>query len=210
MPAYKTYRTHPAFLALFWLVMACTTPAYLDKEALQNYVQDVDHGVSITKEWNDVKISVINRPTGLLLAQELDAGKEISYESLQKLQEKYGHHYYFVIGFSRGNKELLYNTGASYDAFSQQLQTLAFRMPDYLTMTTSTADTIPVADFAFPRTYGMGGSTQLMVVFDKNKAKGKKWVQVNLNEFGFGLGNQRFRFNVKDLEKVPELKIENS
>jgi hypothetical protein len=48
-------------------------------------------------------------------------------------------------------------------------------------------------------------STDLIFSFDKKKTKDQDWVQFNLNEFGLNTGNKRFRFNMKDLERVPTL-----
>ncbi|HEY9006529.1 MAG TPA: hypothetical protein VIM75_10355, partial [Ohtaekwangia sp.] len=64
-------------------------------------------------------------------------------------------------------------------------------------------------DFMLNRTYGMSNSTDLLFVFSKEKAKGKDWIQFNLNELGLGIGNQRFRFEMRDLENVPEVTFEN-
>jgi hypothetical protein len=55
------------------------------------------------------------------------------------------------------------------------------------------------------RTYGLSSTTDLLFVFNKKKAAGTDWVQFNLNEFGLGLGNQRFRFSTMDLEETPQI-----
>lgn len=202
------YKFRSAFLLFFGILLwsvSCKTRYPLDEEALKNYVLDVDNGLTLTKEKNNIKVSVTNRPTGLLMARELP-GRLASEKVVKELQLKYDDHYYFVVSLSKEGKELLYQANGGYNDFSDRLRTLAFRMPQYLNMTTAT-DTIPISDYVFPRTYGMGGATELLVVFEKSKTKEKEWVQLNLNEFGFGLGNIRFRFRVKDLESVPKLKI---
>ena len=70
-------------------------------------------------------------------------------------------------------------------------------------MATAAQDTIPVADFILNRTYGLASSTDLLVVFNNQKAQGKEWGQFNLNEFGVNTGSLRMRFRVTDLEECP-------
>jgi hypothetical protein len=80
-------------------------------------------------------------------------------------------------------------------------------MNDFVTLTTA-QDTIPVGDFMLNRTYGMSNSTDLLFVFSRDKAKDKDWVQFNLNEFGLGAGNQRFRFRTNDIADAPGVDFE--
>ncbi|MCG8385703.1 MAG: hypothetical protein MJA30_09195 [Cytophagales bacterium] len=187
--------------AIFSLVLlhACGPPGLLDEGELRAYVLNPSNGLTISRSQENVQVRVSYHPTGLLLASDLGSADLVEQ---QKLYEGY---HYFLISLSKEGKELLYNEQGD---FSNRLRTLAFNMSKYLNLTTSQADTIPVADYTFPRTFGMSGATQLLVVFDRSKTKEKDWVQLNMNEFGFGIGNQRFRFRVKDLENAPGLKID--
>lgn len=194
-------------LRIYWIIATvamtgCTVPEYLDEEGLQQLVLDPSYGLTETKKQHDYQTVVSNRPTGLLLAQQLD---HTSKTELEKLRHQYDQYYYFTLSLSKGNKEILYQGTEGLGAFSGQLNVLAYGMGQFLNMTTSGGDTIPMADYTFSRTFGMGTGTQLMAVFDKSKASKCDWVQLNLNELGFGLGNQRFRFRVEDLENVPKL-----
>jgi hypothetical protein len=87
--------------------------------------------------------------------------------------------------------------------YGDLVQTLSFRMGDYVTLTTDANDTIPVSDFVLNRTYGFSNSTDLLFVFDRKKAEEKEWVQFNLNECGLGIGNQHFRFKMDDIKSIP-------
>ena len=193
------------FLVVFAGFVGCGPPASLDQRALAAYAQDPDHGLRMARHRNGYDITVQYRPQGLLVAQAL-AGGQANAQKQADLEKQYAGHYYFVVSIAKNNKEALYNTGSGYGTFSGQLKTLAFGMGELLHMATSAGDTIPLADHAFPRTFGLGSATQLLAVFDKSKAMGKEWVQINLGELGFGLGQQRFRFKVVDLEKAPKLK----
>jgi hypothetical protein len=74
-------------------------------------------------------------------------------------------------------------------------------------LVTSQADTIPVGDYAFQRTYGMGSSNALLFAFPRAEKARPEWIQFDLNEFGLGTGSLRFRFRQQDLEAVPPLKF---
>ena len=78
-------------------------------------------------------------------------------------------------------------------------------MDNYVQMTTSEQDTIPLIDFAYPRLYQYGGSTQVMLVFDREKLQEDEWVQLTLDDIGLGVGRQHFRFQMDDIRNVPPL-----
>ncbi|HEY9047244.1 MAG TPA: hypothetical protein VIN08_15170, partial [Ohtaekwangia sp.] len=144
--------------------------------------------------------------TDLWVYQEIGKHKATP-EQIDTLRKKYSQYLYFILSLSANNKEALHQ--AASDQYGDLVQTLSFRMNNYVTLTTSVNDSIPVGDFMLNRTYGMSNSTDLLFVFSKEKAKGKDWIQFNLNEFGLGIGNQRFRFEMRDLEKIPEVTFEN-
>ncbi|MEO1054882.1 MAG: hypothetical protein AAFX87_29885 [Bacteroidota bacterium] len=198
--------TIPVSLLLLLVTISCT-PQFLSEKELQAYVQDIDNGLSKKKAFKGYEVQVTYRPQDLLIAQETRGATEVDVKELEKLTKKYEDYYYFILSLSRDNKEALYKTGGGYDQFSDMVQTLSFRMANHVNMTTAGRDTIEVADYVFPRTYGMGGATNLMFVFNKKEAEGDEWVQLNLKEFGLGLGNQNFRFRKEDLDGAPKIKF---
>jgi hypothetical protein len=122
---------------------------------------------------------------------------------VNELRKRYDPYLYFVVSLSKNDREALHQVDRA--QYGDLVQTMSFRMPEYVTMTTSDHDTIPVGDFMLNRTYGMSTSTDLLFVFSREKAKDREWVQFNLNEFGLGVGNQRFRFRTEDLKNVPKI-----
>jgi len=180
-------------------------PEYLNQQELNAFLQETSNGLSKEKEQGDIKVKVTYRPTDLLVAQEL--GKDYDVEKATALQGKYGAYAYFMVNMEVGGQDALYGTSTGQSDFSSKLQALSFAMADYVNLTTSSQDTIPVADYAFPRTFGLSKSTNLMFVFSKEKMQGKEWISFNLNEFGLKSGDQRFRFKLSDLENIPKLKL---
>jgi hypothetical protein len=189
---------------LLFLAVAACKPQFLAPADLRAYISDEDNGLKKTIKLKDTQVTVLYRPTDLLVYQEI-GDDTTNAAKIRELRTKYDQNLYFILSLSTASKESLHLTTGS--QYSDLVQTLSFQMSEYVSMTTAANDTIPVADFILNRTYGMSNSTDLLFVFDKDKAKGKDWVQFNLNEFGLGMGNQRFRFNVKDLDEVPEIQF---
>jgi hypothetical protein len=191
-------------LFLFTILISCSAPEYLTPEQLNKYVFDVDNGLTQKTEINGYLVDVTYRPTDLLLKQEI-GDQPVSADKIKSLRSKYEPYYYFVLNLSKNNKEALHQVDGGMGQYSELVQTLSFRMSNYVNLTTTAQDTIPTGDFILNRTYGLSNATSLLFVFSKEKAKDKDWIQFNLNEFGLGIGNQRFRFKTKNLERTPKI-----
>lgn len=199
-------KTKVLFVSVLIFTIACGPSPFDAAEALSEFAtssgdltkSSTSHGYTIT---------VAYRPTDLLVHQEM-GNAPFSSEAIGSLRKKYSDYYYFILSLSRNNKEALYQPEGGLVQYSELVQTLSFRMKNYVTLTTSASDTIPVGDFILNRTYGLSQSTDLLFVFNKEKTRKKEWVQFNLNELGLDIGTQRFRFKTKDLEDVPEINFE--
>jgi len=195
----------PNFLILIgWLTASCT-PNHLTEDELRKYILDADHGLTKEVVIDDFKVSATFRPTDLLIAQEVSSPADTI--QINRLKKKYGDHYYFVLALSRNGREAIQAGTLPQDQFSELLQTISFRMGAFITLTTSRQDTIPLADFAYTRTFGMGGSNDILRVFNKERITDQQWVQINLAEFGLGLGRQSLKFNCKDLDNIPRIEF---
>ena len=188
---------------ILFLLFSCK-PDSLSKKELTAFVSDEENGLKKSIDLGNIKVEVFYKPADLMVHQEI-SHDVIDITALSALREKYKNYYYFIVSLSSDNKDALQQTG---DRYGELIQTLSFRMNDYVTLTTPTMDTIPVRDFILNRTYGLSKSTDLLFVFDNEKALDKEWVQFNLNELGLGIGNQRFRFRVSDLQQVPGIKFD--
>jgi len=192
-----------------FMAVLCTfscTPSHMDKQELNEWLLDESNGLSAEKEIGGIKLRATFRPTDLLIDQSLRGKYEEAKES--ELRGKYEAYAYFVLTMEKGGEDALYGTSGSQADFSEKLQTIAFRMGDFVNITTSAQDTIPVADYAFPRTFGIAKSTSLMFAFNKEAFKNKEWVSFNLNEFGLNTGDQRFKFQLSDIHNTPKLKFQ--
>jgi hypothetical protein len=193
-----------AITCLILLSLFACKPAFVSNEDLISFVDDPDNGLRKTVSIGGNTIIVTHKPTDLLVYQETK-NNLVDFREIQKLRKNYDQNLYFTLSLSRGNKEALHQVGP--DQFSDLVRTLSFEMANYVTVTTSSADTIPVSDFILNRTFGYGNRTNLLFVFSNEKSINQEWIQFNLNEFGMGTGNQRFRFAMDDLEEIPKIKF---
>ena len=189
------------FILLMPFVTSCKETV-VSPEELNRYVADESNGLRKLVSVGPSTIEVTYRPTDLLVLQEVKNSSP-SQQQIEVARTKYDKYLYFILSLSINDREALQQVGGS--EYSELVQTFSFRMNNYVTLTTAVNDTIPVADFMLDRTFGMSSSTDILFVFNREKAKGKTWVQFNLNEFGLGTGNQRFRFDTNEINDVPAI-----
>jgi hypothetical protein len=188
----------------FLFSLGCTAE-YLPKEELVEFIADEDNGLSISHDVNGFQLKVSYHPTDLLVLQETGEKSIPPGGALESIRDKYKDYHYFILSISKGRKEALYSGQESQGQFSELIQTLSYRMGNHVNLTTSRQDTVFLADYIYQRTYGMSEATNLLFVFSEEEIKEPEWIQFNLKEFGLGLGNQNFRFNMRDLRQAPKL-----
>ncbi|MEQ8627857.1 hypothetical protein [Ekhidna sp.] len=182
---------------------SCTTPEYLPEKELYEYLGDENHGVSRTINTGGVTMKMTYRPNDFLIWQELD-GEEDSAR-IKEVVNNYSQYLYFVMQLQAGEQDALYGTAADQSDFSDKLQTLSFRMPQYINMTTAEQDTIPLADAYYSRMFGMSKSSDVLLVFNAEQVNDDEWISINSKEFGFKTGRRSFRFRLEDLRNTPKL-----
>lgn len=197
----------PTYYLLAVIIGLCSCQSgYMHKEELEAYVSDADHEVTKEREYKGYKVQVTYKPSDLLILQENNDSEQLDSSSYSRLYQKYHNYYYFILELSRGDKEVLMQHATSPE-YTELVQTLSFRMGQYVNLTTSERDTIPVGDYTFPRTFGMGSSNALMFAFSKADVEQDEWLKFNLQEFGLGLGIQSFRFDIEKLESTPRIEF---
>ncbi|MEQ9404089.1 MAG: hypothetical protein RIM99_10910 [Cyclobacteriaceae bacterium] len=189
-------------LILLVILSSCQPPDYLSQKELQNYIQDTSNGLSDEQEAGSLTMKVSYRPNDFLIWQEAE-GKELA--DINEIGERYGDYAYFVLQLKAGKKDALYGTSASQAEFNNKLQTLSFRMNQFVNMTTSEKDTIPVADFYYTRMFGLSKTSDILFVFNKEKISAADEVAFNIKEFGFNTGSRSFRFDTEKLNRSPKL-----
>ena len=187
---------------LLGMATGCTTPDYLSENELVEYIANNEQ-LSRTVQSGKVSMKVTYRPSDLLVWQDVEG--ETDTLAIIEAFNRYHQYLYFMLSLAAGDQDALYGTSASQAEFNDKLQTLSFRMNQYVNLTTSLKDTIPLADAFYSRTFGLGKSNDVLLVFDKNQLNNANWVSVNTKEFGFKTGRKLFRYEMEDLNSLPGL-----
>jgi len=198
-----SFKEFQILILLLFFVVACQ-PASLTEKELTTFVNDESNGLCKKNNIGEMEVKVTYRPTDLLVARELTTEQAADTAKIRVLKKKYGKYLYFILSLSKNNKEALHQADG-FSQYSELVQTLSFRMGEYVNLTTAASDTIPVGDFILDRTYGLSSATNMLFAFNKEKSSGKEWVQFNLNELGLGTGNVRFRFLMKNVTNAPHV-----
>lgn len=201
------HRTLIICLLLLTILTSCTPETVETEEELLTYVRDEDHGLYQKQERNGLEVSLMYRPTDLVINQELQSKKTITQPEIQKLKEQYGPYAYFVLSYSDRGKEALYTRSQGQGDFSEKLRRLSFRMGEYVHMTTSQKDTLYLKDSYYPRMHGMGTSSRVLLVFDRAKIEQSEWASLHVKDVGFGTGRMHFKINTKEIKDIPGLEF---
>jgi hypothetical protein len=178
------------FVLSVLLLISCKK-TFKSREDYIAYIKDEDNGYSQTKEVNGFKVNLTYKPTELMFDDT-----KMSNEKMDSLKKSYEKVIYFVLSYSKDNKEVLSTISSSRADFNNIQNMLTFRMKEKITLTTENNDTIPMLDYNFARTYGMSRASTMLLVFERSKLlKNKDKLEFNISDIGLGIGDLTFRFN---------------
>ena len=185
------------------LLFGCRQTEPIGRSELQAYVANKTNNLKKEQTVDGVRVEVMYRPSSLLVAQELEPLQVQDTSLIKNLEDKYSNHYYFIIKFSKENKEAIRQLG-SFGNYSSMLQVLAFNMQNHISLRVE-EDIIPVADYYFDQTYGMSNGNTILVSFNKMAFNNKNKFEIYISECGLGTGDIKFSFDRRDLEDTPRL-----
>jgi len=85
---------------------------------------------------------------------------------------------------------------------------LAFGMEQKVHFYTPKKDTIAMADYIYPRMYGMSGTTTLLLVYPREKkVTNKAFMTLTIEDLGFYTGEVKFKIPTKIINNEPKLKF---
>lgn len=204
---YLTKRSRIVVLFVFCisiLTSSCTTKTFESSEALMDYIKQPENGYLFTKTVNGVEFSLLYKPTDLLVNQELT--KEAKTLMIDSLRSKYGEYLYFTLSMSKNNQELLSNVAGNKQQFGAMVNELAFGMEQKIHLYTPQKDTIALADYIYPRMYGMSGATTMLFVYPREKkVTNTEFMTLTIEDLGFYTGEVKFKIPTKVINN--ELKI---
>ncbi|OED48114.1 hypothetical protein AB832_00360 [Flavobacteriaceae bacterium (ex Bugula neritina AB1)] len=193
-------------LAMSVLLVSCSSKVFEDKEQLWEYLKDPENGYTYTKTVNGVDFSLVYKPTDLLVDQELSG--EPTAAKVDSLRTKYKKYLYFNLSMSKNNQELLSNVAGNKQKFGAMVNQLAFGMEQKVHFYTPQKDTIAMADYIYPRMYGMSGATTLLLVYPKEeKVMDTEEMTLTIEDLGFYTGEVKFKIPTEIIKKQPVVRF---
>ena len=191
---------------LLALIITSCTKTFDTQEEMNDYVKDEDNGYNYKKTIVGVDYVLQYRPTDLLVKQEL--GDKADASQVDKLRQKYGKYLYFNLSMSKNNQELLNGVARDKAKFGQMVNDLAFGMEEKVHVYTPEKDTLAMADFIYPRMYGMSNATSILIVYPRDdKYLNQDHLNFVIQDLGLDTGDIKFKLNIKAIQKEPQLQF---
>ena len=191
-------------LTIVPLLWNCSQKTFKSEKEIWTYLKDPSNGYLQQKTINGINFSIVQRPTDLLVKQEL--GDNTDSEQIKLLREKYSKYMYFNLSMSKNNQELLSTAPKNRNEFGAMVNQLAFGMGERVHLYTQKKDTIELADFIYPRMYGMSNSTTIMFVYPRNKKELQgDYLNFTIEDIGMYTGEVKFKIPIKNIMNEPKL-----
>jgi hypothetical protein len=193
-------------LLILLLIVSSCAKTFDTADEMNDYIIDEDNGYNYTKTIVGVEYVLQYRPTDLMVKQEL--GEKYNDTLVKQLRKKYNKYLYFNLSMSKNNQELLNGVARDKAKFGQMVNDLAFGMEEKVHIYTSEKDTLTMADFIYPRMYGMSNSTSIMIVYPRDaKFMSQDYLNFVIEDLGLDTGDIKFKLDTKALKNEPQLKF---
>ncbi len=197
-------REWAGMLSLILLFTACQQKTFNSKEELMAYVQGADNGLVQQRSVNGVDFTLTYRPTDLLVAQE--AIEDATKEQIDSLRKKYHEYLYFNVTLAKNQQEVLTGLAGNRNEFGTMVNQLAFGMGEKVHLFSKTKDTVELADYVYPRLYGMGGGTNMLFVYPRNKKLLEEdFFHITIEDIGLNTGEVGFKIPTKAIKEEPSI-----
>jgi hypothetical protein len=193
-------------LLLLLLLISCQNNTFDTVEEITTDINEEDHQYRYSKTINGVKYELTYRPTDLLVNQEV--GNKKNKKEIELLRKKYSKYMYFNLSMSLNDRELLSNVAGDKQKFGQMVNDLAFGMDQKVHLFTKEKDTLSMADFVYPRMYGMSKSTVIMIVYPRDKKYlNNEYLNFTIEDLGLYTGEIKFKIDTKAIVNEPQLRF---
>ncbi len=188
------------------LTISCTQKTFDTPKELMEYIKEPDHGYYYEKTVNGVDFSILYKPTDLMVNQELP--EERIAAVIDSVRNKYDKYLYFTLSMSKNDHELLSNVAGNKQKFGAMVNELAFGMEQKVHLYTPKKDTIEMADYIYPRMYGMSGSTTMLFVYPREEeAMKEEYLNITIEDLGFYTGEVKFKIPTKIFNNEPRVRF---
>ncbi len=183
----------------------CNQKTFTSEEALWGYMKEESSRYIQYKSVNGVNFSLTYRPTDLLVNQELRSNNA-SVMLIDSLRNKYKKYMYFNLAMSINNQEVLTSMAGNKNKFGAMVNQLAFGMAERVHLYTSKKDTIAMLDYIYPRMYGMSNSTNILLVYPRDKKiVEEEYINLSIEDIGLFTGEISFKIPTTPLKNEPVL-----
>jgi hypothetical protein len=194
-----------AFLLL--LISSCQQKTFDSETDYWAYLKAEENGYHYQKNIGAVSYTLTYRPTDILVKQELRDG--FTQQTIDSLRNKYDDYMYFNLSLSANNQELLNSKVGNKNDFGAMVSQLAFGMGEKVHLISQKRDTVPIADYIYPRMYGMSNSTSMLLVYPKDKELlEQEYFHFKVEDLGFATGEISFKVASSPIKHQPQLKFD--
>ncbi|WP_409446989.1 hypothetical protein [Mariniflexile rhizosphaerae] len=194
-----------SLLIMVVLFSSCNQKTFNNETAMLDYIKDETNGYTQHKTINGVDYTLMYRPTDALVNQELGDASPSSAQ-IKELREKYNKYMYFNLSMSQNNQELLSTAPKNRNEFGAMVNELAFGMNKKVHVYTPSKDTLEMADFIYPRMYGMSRATTIMFVYPRDEKYLKEdYLNFTIQDLGLYTGEVKFKVPTNKLNNEPKL-----
>jgi len=189
---------------LLVFIFSCNHKTFNTETAILAYIQDETNGYTQQKTINGIDYTLTYRPTDMLVKQEL--GDSIFQKKIKQLRNKYAKYMYFNLSMSANNKELLSVAPKNRNEFGAMVNQLAFGMNEKVHLYTQSKETIELADYIYPRMYGISKATTIMFVYPRDKRTlQNEYLNFTVEDLGLYTGEVKFKLPTDKLINEPKL-----
>lgn len=193
-------------IALAICFSSCNKKSFDDEEEMLIYLKNPDNGYYQYKNINGITLSIMYRPTDLLVSQEIE--ESINSTLIDSLKIKWRKYLYFNLSFSIKGKDITTVIPRNKNEYSELIGRLGFDMDRNVFLLTSRKDTISVLSYQYPRMFGLSNATTMIFAFPRtDKIKSSKTVDFIIKDFGLNTGEIKFQFSTFKLNEEPRIKF---
>lgn len=201
-------------ISILITVFSCNNKATVSFNELVKWINDKDNGLIKESSIQGLKITLKYLPAQYLALREVETNMSgQDFDSLLSVY-KWSHSFLMILGPDEDKGEqfdIMYLNTSGYDDYTQRVYDMNFNIKNYISLKTPQKKYSPVMT-NLENVYGLNKSRNIYVVFTPQKENEDMLSAENLdfifNDEIFNTGIHHFIFDKKDIENIPNVKIE--
>ena len=184
-----------------------------DFSTYMKYLSDTDYGLVKEKSVGGLQLKVKYLPNDYLVYNDLKNSKVITKELIDSMKTSYANSITFmmVLGPDKNESFDITRVGISdYEEFAQRLEEMNFNMAQYVNLKINNKEYVPEL-MQMESTYGLEQNRKILFVFKAVDKEGNKILtddaQFVYSDELFNTGINKFKFNINDINSLPEFKF---